>query len=153
MIDFLERKRDSDQSGLAYVYCDYKNQVQQKASSLLGALSRQLLGSKESLPPAIEDVYQNSRNGKVPLDLAEQERILIQLCSLFPRVYLVIDALDEVGNVKDDGRSGLLGSLARIWTGNVLMFVTSRPHPADIRAKLSSKPQLLITAPEDDIQT
>ena len=133
------------------MYCDYQNQKQQKATTLVGSLSRQLSEQRESIPAEVEQAYENAGNGKEPLRRTQQEEMVIRLCSYFPRTYLIIDGLDEVENTKENGREALLSSLARFWSHGIRILITSRPYPVDIRAKLNDKPRLWVAAPEDDI--
>ena len=92
VIDSLRRSKTNRQSverpdcfvGTAGVYCSYQNS--DSASNIMGSILRQLCDPLEQLPVAAQESAKDSS------DMVQK---IISLFSLYGKLYLVIDALDE----------------------------------------------------------
>lgn len=127
MIEDLENRIVSNaDSGLAYLYCDYRDHQEQTLPNIVGALTRQLLEKLSSTPSKIETLWQKSANGQRPLALYQALDALSEVCKTFGRVFLCIDALDECQDLP-----GLLKLLCQL-PSNVWICSTGRKHVATV---------------------
>ena len=150
VVDHLQAELDIDGIGLAYFYCDYKEQDQQTPSQLIGALNKQLARQSVPLPVQVKTLYADSKEPKLPLDVDQQIKLLHQLAALFPTTFIVIDALDEADNSEHQRRI-LLDAIKRFMSSSIRLFVTSRPHARDINTVFQNRPKLRIIADEKDV--
>jgi hypothetical protein len=127
--DLCNRFRNETTTGIAYLYCDFQRQADQTAEYLLANLLKQLAWFQEPLPGTVEELYERheSRNTR-PL-LEEISTALQSVSMMFPRVFIIIDALDECQET-DGSRGKLLTELFSLQNKSELnLFVTSRFIP------------------------
>ncbi|KAL9034420.1 MAG: hypothetical protein Q9180_005419 [Flavoplaca navasiana] len=148
-IDHLLKLAQTSLHGVAYVYCNYKAQEEQDASSLLAAILKQLVQSQLSTVEHIERLHQKhaSRGTKPSLD--EIYHTLRDMLARYPTVHLVIDALDEC---QDGTRHQFLAKLRGIQAGrNVRLMLTAR-HLPDIEDAFKGALKLEVEASEKDVK-
>jgi hypothetical protein len=109
---------------IAFLYCTYAERHAQTIEQLLGSLIQQLL-LQSIIPEDFVDLYNSHKRSNTRLDLVELSTRLKSVASLFSKVYIVVDALDEC-NEADKTRSSLLIQL-RSLAKHVQLFFTSRP--------------------------
>ena len=117
--------------GIACVYCEYKQQQQQTACNLIGSIWRQLCQHKHALPEAAQALYNDHRQNRIKLSLANVEAITLDAIDSHSRVLIVIDALDECS---EDGltRTKFVSALHNLLSGRVSskdklhLMITSR---------------------------
>jgi hypothetical protein len=138
--------------GVAYVYCNYDDQINQTPGRLVGSLVKQLAGQLQNTPEFF-NAFSNARRMDPPttddcLDM------LKQLSSMFSRTFLVIDALDEEENSPQKHRTELIAACKEITEiGNsTRLLVTSRPYLSDISTAFSGSIRLDIAASDEDLQ-
>ena len=125
MIDKLEDRvvANGSKIGLAYVYCDYRDQKGQTVENILGAVLKQLLSRLlPEIPETVSKLYEERITHEKPLSSADAVDLLRTACAQFSKVYVCLDALDEVGNLRD-----LLDKL-RESPSSMQIFVTGRQH-------------------------
>jgi hypothetical protein len=125
--------------GWAYYYCYFKR-YHCEASHFLGWAISQLCRQLKKIPIEVHQLYE----GGVRPSMKQLRQLLVSVCKLFPRVYLLIDALDESKN-----RSTLLKLLSdvRAEFQNVQILATSREEldiklalgPLSVELSLSNK--------------
>lgn len=113
--------------------------------SVVGGLVVQLCYQLPQLSKEVE----NSYDRKERLTLGKLYEVLATLSS-FPRVFLVLDALDEF---RYEERKKLLPLLAKINKDGFGVFLTSRPHLKDIIRSLSKVAKIAISANDEDISS
>jgi hypothetical protein len=146
VIDLLETKCDYAQVARAFVYCNYAERNDQTIEQLLGSLIQQLL-RQCPIPTETREVYKLHKDSKTRSDLNILSTQLRLIVARFSLVYIIVDALDECGDV-DKTRSMLLQQLEGL-AGNVKVLVTSRPL-GDI-SSLEKAVRFEIVAQEDDM--
>ncbi|CAI6098062.1 unnamed protein product [Clonostachys chloroleuca] len=151
IVDDLDRSRK--ENGLAYIYCNYKREETQTVENLLKTMLRQLLQSRPPLPEAVKSVYNTHNARQTQPTLEEIRQLLRSIVASYPRVFIVIDALDEcIG--PDDCRSRYLQEIQGLqesYAVNVL--TTSRPLPEIRRMPCFKKSTLVqLHARDEDIQ-
>ncbi|KAH7071830.1 nucleoside phosphorylase domain-containing protein [Paraphoma chrysanthemicola] len=102
VIDHLEERLAAMKSsvGLAYVYCDYRDQKEQSIENILGAVLKQLLRLLPDIPETILKVYDEWVTRQKPLSSANAMDLLRAACAQFTTTYVCIDALDEAGDLR-----------------------------------------------------
>jgi hypothetical protein len=150
VVDHVQGKFPSESIGIAFVYCDYKDQDGGTASALIATLAKQLAARKAKLPQKLVDLYEELDNGNKQPNLQQLESLLLSLCGSFTRTFVFVDALDEC-NVFQERRQ-FLSTLQSLQKASVRTFVTSRPNHEDIKTQFNQVPQVEIEATENDIK-
>jgi len=113
---------------IAMFYCDFRDQQQQTATDIIGAILKQLVVRGEVLEN-VQRVFEKARKevGGRGLRLPDMVQMLKQAVATLPRVFICIDALDEC---LPKYQLELLGSLKDILEEipRMRIFVTGRPQ-------------------------
>jgi hypothetical protein len=137
--------------GLAYLFCNYKSQVDQSACSLLTALLKQLVQSQPDISAPIIRLYDHHSKKKSRPSLDEIFKALLSICSNHATVHVVVDALDECAD-RDGTRSRLIEKLRELQaTTNVRLLFTSRFIP-EIMENFRLGPVLEVRASKEDVE-
>lgn len=132
--------------GLAYSYGDYRDHKLQTTENILGAIVKQLLVLLPEIPPTILELHENEAKQEAPLSLHSAQMLLDVVCKHFSKVYICIDALDEL-----KGQSTLLKCLQG--RPSMQLFITGRPHIRQtVQRYLNQRQEIPIEAHEDDIR-
>jgi Cdc6-like AAA superfamily ATPase len=126
VVDALCTKFQNDSSiGIAYVYCNYGQQLEQKPTDLLKSLLKQLVQEQPSMPESMKSLYEH-RNNRTSPSLLEVSEVLHYVVANYSRVFIIIDALDEC-QASEGSRRRLLSEIFSLQakTGANL-FATSR---------------------------
>jgi ankyrin repeat protein/Cdc6-like AAA superfamily ATPase len=151
VVDYLtSRFINNPKTGIAYIYCNFKRQNEQKIDDLLASVLKQLAESQSSLPGSVKDLYDQHRAKRTGPLLDEILRALQSVIALYSKVFIVVDALDEC-QVSDGCRTRFLQELSSIQTKHgTNIFATSRFIP-DIVDHFKSNLSLKIRASTDDV--
>jgi hypothetical protein len=138
--------------GLAYIYCDYKNQANQSVEAVIRSLIRQLIESQTPLVTRLEDFLEETAD--ISVDAGEYAKFLASLIQTFSRVYIVIDALDEFSSLDRIRRSlvKVLISLTNRLDVNCYLFLTSRPSE-DVKEMFRTDAEISIVPSTQDISS
>ena len=118
--------RDTE-SGIGYIYFNYKQQDEQTINDLLASLLKQLTGARQSLPKVLQDLYDQHKTERTRPTVDELSRALHSVTGMFSRVFIVIDALDEC---QYEYRTKFLSRIFQLQTAaRVYIFATSRFIP------------------------
>jgi hypothetical protein len=129
------------------VYCDYRDQEDQTTENILGAVLTQLIELLPEVPKAVLEMYEKCVKQKRSLSAEDATDLLWVSCALFNKVYVCVDALDELRNLR-----GLLKCL-RDGPSSIQIFLTGRPHIQEIvQEYLNEKQSITIEAHECDIR-
>jgi Cdc6-like AAA superfamily ATPase len=129
IVEELSRRFSNDPTiGITYIYCNFRRQDQQ-IDQLLASLLKQLAESQPSLLGTVKDLYNRHKMKRTRLSLEEISRSLQAVATLYSRVFIIVDALDEC-QVSDGCRqrfiSGLFSLQAKCGAN---LLVTSRFIP------------------------
>jgi predicted ATPase len=152
VIDDLSTRFANERNvGLAYVYCNFKRQDEQRIDNLLANLLKQLSQRAVSLLNNIKSLYDHHSKKRSRPAKDEILKALRHAASTFSKVFIIVDALDEC-QVSDGCRTELLSELfdlqAKYQTN---LFATSRFLPENDETFKSSI-RLEIRASEQDVQ-
>jgi Cdc6-like AAA superfamily ATPase len=137
--------------GIAYVYCNFRRKDEQKAQDLLASLLKQLSDKQSSLPDSVKSLYNIHEKQQTQPSLHEISRTLQSIASLYSRVIIIVDALDEC-QVSNNCRMKFLTEMFNLQTTTrANLFVTSRfiPH---ITKRFSRSIILEIRAYDKDVR-
>lgn len=135
MIDHFRALRQTTNHGVAHVYFDYKEQEAQRPVQILSSLLKQLVSQLPlNYPTSTTVLYDRLRPQNKRPTIEQLYTALIAASKLFPRVFLVFDALDEC---EPGARTELLPLFKRMGKDGISIFLTSRPHPEDIQDSLT----------------
>jgi len=149
--DLTTRFRNEKSVGIAYLYCDFRRQHEQKLEGLIASLLKQLLQKLSSIPDSVRIIYNQHKDKQTRPSVDEILKNLESVITTYSRIYIVVDALDECqlsGRCRPKFLSSVLSLQAR--TG-ARLFVTSRPIP-DIEKEFKSCLSLEILASDEDIR-
>ncbi|OBT99017.2 hypothetical protein VE01_02493 [Pseudogymnoascus verrucosus] len=152
VIDHLYAKYQTDSSvGIAYLYCNFRRQDEQKPVDLLASLLKRLLEGRPNLPISMKDLYEQHKSKQTRPSFGEILTELRSIIASFSTTFIVIDALDEC-QVSDGGLTKFLSEILRLQTNTgANLFVTSRfiPH---IVEEFQGAPSLEIRASDGDVK-
>lgn len=122
--DIQQRFAQSENVGVACMYCDYKDQVAQTTKNLLASLWLQLAANNRDLSYEVEDLYNKykSQGPRSRPSLDEISRILQTEVERYEKVYFIIDAWDECSA---ENRTTLLRQISAL-PPTVSLMITSR---------------------------
>ena len=144
------RFSDDPTIGIAYIYCNFRRQDEQKINDLLASLLKQLAESQLSLPSTVKELYDRHKTKRTRPSLEEISRSLQAVTTLYSRVFLIVDALDEC-QVSNSCRKRLLSEMFSLQANHgVNLFVTSRFIP-EITTKFQGNISFEIRASKEDI--
>jgi hypothetical protein len=139
----------SSSNGLAYIYCNYKEQEKQTLTNLMASLVQQLVLHSSAVPDEVRALHahHDARNTR-PGD-ADYSKILRPIVAIFSRVYVVVDALDECN--ESNGTRTKLSEELKALPANVQLLCTSR-RLGDIEKSFALASHLEIRARDADVE-
>ncbi|KAF6788771.1 ankyrin repeat protein [Colletotrichum sojae] len=149
VIDELSRQFPEENSAIAYVFCNAKDQAKQIFYHILSSLAKQLV--QASLPEKPRSLYKEHQKKATSRSENETIGLLHELVGAPARVFILIDTLDECST---DVRQRLLSQLTRLQCeAHAYIFATTRqiPEIAD-NPHLSRCDSLRIKASKDDVR-
>ena len=147
VVDYLKRTLSNKVSAVAYIYCNYKERVQQTPDHLISSLIRQLVEQERSVPADLVSLYQSHATSKTRPSGLELQKLLVSAASRYSSFFVVIDALDECS---ETSRSTLGPSLHSILP-SAQFFYTSRRLDS-IERMFEGYPCLEIRASDSDVR-
>ncbi|KAH8733670.1 hypothetical protein BGZ61DRAFT_528933 [Ilyonectria robusta] len=148
--DLADRSRDDTSVGLAYLYCNFRREGEQKMENFLASLVRQLSQKHARLPDTVKSIYQRHKGEGTRPSVVELSKALKLVTDMYSRVFVVVDALDECQKV-DGSRGKLLSELFDLQASHgVNIFATSRFIP-EIVDEFSEGASLEIRASPEDV--
>ncbi|KAM3075100.1 hypothetical protein ACMFMG_007443 [Clarireedia jacksonii] len=128
--DLYARFQNDPDIGIAYIYCDFELQDEQKPKHLLASLLRQLIPSS-SMPNIVKSLYSQHKGKRERVSIHDIRLALFHVVRAYSRTFIIIDALDE-RQVCYKGREDFLSYLSFLQKeahSQVNVFATSRPLP------------------------
>ena len=131
IVDDLTTRVSSDPTiGVAYIYCNFRQQGTQKIDDLMANLLKQLAQGQSSILGSVKDLYDQHMIKRARPSLDEILRVLRSVATIYSRVFIIVDALDEC-QASDGSRATFLSELFNLQTWReVNIFATSRFIPA-----------------------
>jgi hypothetical protein len=151
VVDDLHARFQRDASiGIAYLYCDFRRQYEQKTEDLLANLLKQLAQKQSSIPDCLHALYDQYKDKPKRPSFDEILRILHSVSALYSQVFIIVDALDEC-QVTDGRRARLMSTIFKLQGESANLFLTSRFIP-EILERFKGSVSLEIRARDEDVQ-
>jgi hypothetical protein len=152
VVEILRRRFQDDLSvGIAYLYCNFRRQDEQKAEDLLASLLKQLTQGLPSLPDTVKSLYDRHTVKGTRPSLDEISRSLQSVAALYSQVFIIVDALDEC-RASDGSRARFLTEVFNLQAKcRAYLFATSRFIP-EITEKFDGSISLEIRASVEDVR-
>lgn len=149
--DLTSRFRCEADVGIAYLYCNFRRQDEQKADDLLASLLKQLSQERASLPDCVKVLYEKHKERRTRPSFDEISKTLQSVAAKFSKVFIIIDALDEC-QTTNGCRTRILTELFLAQAkSRVNIFATSRFLP-EFTEKFKGAISLEIRASEEDVR-
>ncbi|KAF3131790.1 hypothetical protein TWF703_007509 [Orbilia oligospora] len=140
----------SSSIGIAYIYCSFKRNHEQKLDDLLASLLKQLSQNKTSLPQTIKELYQRHLGNRTRPSREDVIEALRSVIDSYSRVFIIIDALDELP--ESNGRAAFISELFYLHDNyNTNILATSRFIP-QLTEKFQSYTTFEIHAHDEDVR-
>ncbi|GAP86698.2 putative nacht and ankyrin domain protein [Rosellinia necatrix] len=131
-----------------YIFYNFRCQQEQQPEDLLLCLAKQIIHGRP-IPGVVRDLFRQHNRMKTRPSLNEISTMLSLICTLFTKVFIVIDALDEC---LTENREKLLSELFGLQKdAPVNIFATSRMIP-EIGSWFEDHQELAIRATAADIE-
>jgi len=152
VVDHLCTRFQSDACvGIAYIYCNFRRQYEQKPADLLASLLKQLVQEQSSVPESVKSLYQRHESKRTRPSFGEISKVLHSVVAEYSRMFIIIDALDEC-QVLNGGRRQFLSEIFSLQTKTrANLFTTSRFIP-EITNDFQGSISLEIRASDQDMQ-
>jgi hypothetical protein len=157
-VHHLQQVFDQDNVAVLYVYCDYKDSVNQTDRNLFASLAKQSILQQRDLPTEAKTLFSRCKNVEISPSSEQCLDLLKFSVKHFRRTFVVLDALDELLPFEDDGYSPqipLLSELNNIQQevpGRLALFITSR-EIYSIKEQLHDTTRLDIRANDRDVRS
>ncbi|KAM0217015.1 hypothetical protein ACHAQD_007504 [Fusarium lateritium] len=136
--------------GIAYIYCNFRNQQSQNIRMLVASVLKQLCHRLPDIPDIIQAMYSKHETAKTKPPTEDLRAAMKIVMKVFSRLYLVVDALDEWQNTEGDRYSMLNELLSLKAETNLNLFATSRLM-GDTKKCFSGFPSIDVSASQEDI--
>ncbi|EGN97635.1 hypothetical protein SERLA73DRAFT_30543, partial [Serpula lacrymans var. lacrymans S7.3] len=144
----IEHHKNHDvQVPVLFIYCNYKEQAEQTVSNLIAGLLKQLVQDFPLTFQRVQERHRSDQEQKLTPALRKIHNALKDEINTFSRVFIVVDALDEVANY--NGSQFELLSKLRSLGSNLL--VTSR-YIKSIANTIDNDHRMYIHAQQDDMR-
>jgi hypothetical protein len=150
VIDHLEELGIKEQNhGIAYIYFDYKSQESQNDRSIAASLLRQLVAQLPEVDEQLEKSYDRLHCRSRVLETKALVQFLTSATKSFHRSFIVLDALDECGDIQ---RPQIVSLIRKLSEAPFSIFATSRDYHESVQGLFESAPTVEIQAHDDDIR-
>jgi hypothetical protein len=137
--------------GIAYLYCNFRRQQEQKPADLFASLLKQLVQEQPSVPESIKRLYICHKDRRTRPLSDEILKVLLSVIRDYSRTFIIIDALDEC-QVSNGVRRILLSEIFNLQAKTaVSLFATSRFIP-EIERDFERGLSLEVRASNEDVQ-
>ncbi|KAH0556319.1 hypothetical protein GP486_005756, partial [Trichoglossum hirsutum] len=144
-LHIIERNITSQETAIAYFYCDFSDSKSLETCNILGAIAKQLLDNI-AIPDELEEqIYSSYRmGGRTPTD-DELVAIITSISKQFSKVFIFIDGLDECGKEEQSTILSMVHQMSRSHSPTVKILITSREEVV-ISESLKGLPRLQVSA-------
>jgi hypothetical protein len=137
--------------GIAYIYCNYKEQQRQIPEDLLSSLLKQLAQQQPTMPTNVERLFTRHKASQTQPSFDEIRETLHFTIQLYTKVFVVIDALDEYHGSDRDGHNKLLSAVFDLQHKTQLKLIATSRYVEEITSMFQGSIFKEIRAQDDDI--
>jgi len=151
VIEALRTKfQNDDRVGIAYLYCNFRRQDEQKPIDLIASLLKQLIQQERKVPETMKSLYRDHQLRKTRPSFLEISTELRLVIHNYQRSFIIVDALDEC-RVSEGDRKRFFSEILDVQAkAGANLFVTSR-LVQEIREQFEGSVVLDIYAREEDV--
>lgn len=153
--DLSVRYQNDSSIGIAYLYCNFRRQHEQKIEDLLASLLKQFIQEQPSIPDSVNFLYNRHKEKRTRPSFEDISKVLDSVTATYPRTFIIVDALDEC-QATDGCRARFLSEIFKLqaWNGTNI-FATSRFIPEIVQKlkKFGGSVSLEIRARNADVRT
>lgn len=152
VIDDLNNRFHRDNNvGIAYIYCNFRQQENQRIDKMLSSILKQLAERQPSVPEVVKTLHDRHKQKRTRPLVDEISATLHLLTRAYARVYVIVDALDEC-QTSDGSRAELVRELLVLQEScGANLFVTSRKMPEIRESFTENVIELEIRASDEDV--
>ena len=137
--------------GIAYLYCNFRRQHEQKPEDLLLSLLKQLIQERPSVPEKIRSLYERHRDKRTRPSFDEVSKALHSAVSDYSTTFILIDGLDEC-QVSDGSRKRLMSEIFNLQAKTGANFFATSRYIPDIIKEFEGSISLEIRANDGDVR-
>lgn len=127
--DILHKTREHRDVAVVWIYCNFREAHDQRVNSLLATILRQLGQIPTELPNSVQELYHHHIKMRTAPSIQELSMTLQSVASLYSRIFLFVDALDECQTI-DGCREKFLQEIETLQAiSGMNIFLTSRYNP------------------------
>ncbi|KAF5691946.1 ankyrin protein [Fusarium denticulatum] len=142
---------DDDTVGIAYIYGNYRQRDEQRLDHLLESLLKQLVQGQSSMPASLKSLYDKHNVRRTRASVEEVSATIHSVASLYSRIFVVVDALDELKET-DGSRNRFLEEIFKLQSQcGLKFFATSRFIP-EIIGRFDGSTTINIRARNEDVR-
>ena len=134
--------------GLGFVYCNYSESNKHTAENFMGVVLQQLSLQSTQIADELTSCFEAHRQTKTRPSFEELSRLFQSASGFMPRLYLVLDGVDECPT---DTRDLIFREIQKLYPAFSL-FITSR-HAISTLSAFRYEMSIEITADEEDIKS
>lgn len=154
IVQHLHNKYRNDPTvGIAYLYCNFRQQHEQKSTDLILSLLKQFIQEQPFIEESVRNLYETEDHHLKRTRPSHEEiiRALQMVIISYSRVFIIVDALDEC-EASLANRGGFLSDIFTLQTkSGASIFATSRFNQ-DIEKVFHGSLRLEIRAARVDIE-
>ncbi|KAH8802659.1 hypothetical protein F5884DRAFT_476644 [Xylogone sp. PMI_703] len=150
--ELITQFETSNNVGIAYLYCNYRRQHEQKLQDLFASILKQFVQEQPFIPDNIKTLYDRHKDKRTRPTLDEILGVLQSVVAVYSRVFIIIDAFDECQISDGCQQRFLLGLFNLHVRCGANLFITSRPH-LSIKKEFKENLILEIRASEEDVRS
>ncbi|KAF9889739.1 hypothetical protein FE257_007045 [Aspergillus nanangensis] len=137
--------------GIAYLFCNFRQQYEQKSTDLVLSLLKQLVQEQPSMPEIVKDLYNNYKLKRTRPPSDEVFEALRSVIKSYSRVFIIVDALDECQN-SSEGRKMFLSNVSKLQAKTGLNFFATSRFMQEIEKEFKGNIMIEIRARDTDVQ-
>lgn len=142
------------QVAIVYYYCDYADHRSLQTNRILGTILKQLIPENEAWDEIEPKILRAYKDGTRIPETSELVELICSLMKLQPKVYIILDGLDECERSPKQDILSFLERLATLANASVHTFVSCRDEDQLTRSLNSySRVRLTAAALETDIKS
>jgi Cdc6-like AAA superfamily ATPase len=149
--DLCTRFQNDASVGIAYLYCNFQRQQEQKPIDLLASLLKQLVQEQPSMNERVKILYKRYKNKLGRPSFNEISKALHSVVADYSRAFIIVDALDEC-QVSDGGRKRFLSEIFHLHTETGSNFFATSRFVPEIKKEFEGCLSLEIRASCEDVK-
>ncbi|KAM0258573.1 hypothetical protein ACHAQJ_003744 [Trichoderma viride] len=138
-------------TGIAYIFCNFRRGDEQHLEDLTASLLKQLSQGQSPLPESLKTSYEKHKGKGTRPGFDEIFQILFSTATMYSRSFFIIDALDEC-QISQDCRNKFLDAVFSIQKKAKLNLCITSRHIPEIEERFTDCTILQIHADAEDMQ-